>query len=50
MTLTSLLIPTFIQEMGDLKQLQISIATFIEFGAYLASIPVTIFLARRADP
>lgn len=48
-TPTSLLIPTFIQEMGGLKPLQISTASFIAFGAYLASIPLAIFLARRIE-
>ncbi|MCE8021488.1 MFS transporter [Halomonas sp. MCCC 1A11036] len=49
MTPTSLLIPTFLQEMGSLKPLQVSTATFIAFGAYLASIPLAIFLARRIE-
>lgn len=49
MTPTSLLIPTFIQEMGNLKPLQVSTATFAAFGAYLASIPLAIFLARRIE-
>lgn len=49
MTPTSLLIPTFIQEMGGLKALQVSTATFVAFGAYLASIPLAVFLARRIE-
>ncbi|MEL7614594.1 MFS transporter [Vreelandella titanicae] len=49
MTPTSLLIPTFIQEMGSLKPLQVSTATFVAFSAYLASIPLAIFLARRIE-
>lgn len=49
MTPDSLLIPTFIEEMGNLNSLQVSTATFIAFGAYLASIPLAIFLAKRVE-
>jgi DHA2 family multidrug resistance protein len=50
MTPTSLLIPSFLTQMGDLKPLQAGAATWIAFGAYLASTPLAIYLARRLEP
>lgn len=50
MTPTSLLIPTFLTQMGNLKPMQAGTATWIAFGAYLAATPLAIYLARRLEP
>ena len=50
MTPTSLLIPSFLTQMGDLKPLQAGAATWIAFWAYLASTPLAIYLGRRLEP
>ncbi|PJX27932.1 MFS transporter [Advenella sp. S44] len=50
MTPTSLLIPTFLAQMGDLKPLQTGSATLIAFAAYLVATPLAVYLARRAEP
>ncbi|HBQ3174658.1 TPA: MFS transporter [Klebsiella pneumoniae] len=50
MTPTSLLIPTFLTQMGNLKPMQTGTATWIAFGAYLAATPLAIYLARRIEP
>lgn len=50
MTPASLLIPTFLTQMGNLKPMQAGTATWIAFGAYLAATPLAIYLARRMEP
>jgi len=50
MTPTSLLIPTFLSQMGSLKPMQASSATWIAFAAYLSATPIAIYLGRRAEP
>ena len=50
MTPASLLIPTFLIQMGDLKPLQAGAATWIAFLAYLAATPLSIYLGRRLEP
>lgn len=50
MTPTSLLIPMFLSQMGSLKPMQASSATWIAFAAYLAATPVAIYLGRRTEP
>lgn len=50
MTPASLLIPTFLSQMGNLKPMQVGTATWIAFGAYFAATPLAIYLARRMEP
>lgn len=50
MTPTSLLIPTFLSQMGSLKPMQVGSATWIAFATYLAATPLAIYLGRRAEP
>lgn len=50
MTPTSLLIPTFLAQMGNLKPMQTGTATWIAFIAYMASTPLTVYMARRVEP
>lgn len=50
MTPSSLLIPTFLAQMGGLKPIQVGTATWIAFAAYLASTPLAIYLGRRFEP
>lgn len=50
MTPTSLLVPSFLAQMGSLKPMQTSAATWIAFLAYMASTPFTVYLARRLEP
>ncbi|MGG4605100.1 MFS transporter [Paenalcaligenes sp. Me131] len=50
MTPTSLLVPSFLTQMGGLKPMQTSTATWIAFLAYFASTPFTVYLARRVEP
>lgn len=50
MTPTSLLVPTFLAQMGSLKPMQTGTATWIAFIAYMASTPFTVYLARRVEP
>lgn len=50
MTPTSLLVPTFLTQMGSLKPMQTGTATWIAFIAYMASTPFTVYLARRVEP
>lgn len=50
MTPTSLLIPTFLTQMGNLKPMQAGTATWVAFGTYLAATPLAIYLARRMEP
>ena len=45
----SLLIPSFIGQMGDLKPMQTGAATLIAFAAYIATIPLAVYFARRLD-
>lgn len=50
MTPTSLLIPTFLSLMGNLKPMQAGAATWVAFAAYLTATPLVIYLGRRAEP
>lgn len=50
MTPTSLLIPMFLSQMGSLKPMQASSATWVAFAAYLAATPLAIYLGRRVEP
>jgi len=49
MTPTSLLIPMFLSQMGSLKPMQVSSATWVAFAAYLAATPLAIYLGRRME-